>query len=124
MKGALAKATELAAQITPSFIPSQFENAGNPKIHETTTAQELWRDTDGEIAALVCGVGSGGTATGVARAIKKKNTHFKLFTVEPAHSAVTASLDVASRDEFRDKLVVVVLPDTGERYLSTTLYAS
>lgn len=185
MKGAIAKAQELAAEITPSFIPSQFDNSANPQVHEDTTAEELWRDTDGEIAALVSGVGTGGTATGVARAVKKKSETFKLFAVEPVDSpvlsggapgphkiqgigagfvpsvfdvnligevvqvsnddaietarllahkegiiagisagaAVAAGLRIAARDEYKDKLVVVIIPDTGERYLSTPLFA-
>lgn len=88
MSGAIAKAKELAEQIPNSFVPQQFENPANPAIHEKTTAEELWRDTDGKIDFLVSGVGTGGTITGVSRVIKKRRPSFKAIAVEPTTSAV------------------------------------
>jgi cysteine synthase A len=83
MKGAIRKAEELALQIENSFIPQQFENQENPEIHRKTTAEEIWRDTDGEIAAFVAGVGTGGTITGVGEFLKSKNKDIKIIAVEP-----------------------------------------
>jgi cysteine synthase A len=165
-------------------MPQQFKNPANPKIHRETTAEELWRDTDGKIDILVAGVGTGGTITGVAEVIKKKKPRFKAIAVEPAGSpvlsggkpglhkiqgigagfipdimrldlvdeiikvtnddagvtarrlaveegilagissgaAVWAALQVARRPENKGKLIVVILPDTGERYISTWLF--
>ena len=88
MKGAIEKAKELAAEYPSSFIPQQFENPANPKIHRETTAQEILDDTDGNIAAFVSGVGTGGTVTGVGRLLKEKVPRVKIYAVEPAASPV------------------------------------
>ena len=88
MKGAIAKAEELNKQIPNSFIPQQFSNPANPEIHRKTTAEEIWRDTDGKVDFLVAGVGTGGTITGVAEVIKKRKPSFKAIAVEPAKSPV------------------------------------
>lgn len=185
MKGAVDRANELNAQIPGSIILQQFENPANPAIHTATTAQEIWRDTDGKIDAFVAGVGTGGTVSGVGKYLKEKNPNIKIFAVEPASSPLlttgkagphkiqgiganfvpkTYSADVvdevitvendaailagrrlaqeegllvgissgasayaasiiAKRPEFKGKTIVALLPDTGERYLSTVLYA-
>ena len=184
MSGAVRKAEELAANTPNSFIPQQFKNLSNPEIHRLTTAEEIWRDTDGRVDILVSGVGTGGTITGVAEAIKVRKPEFRAIAVEPIDSpvlsggkpgphkiqgigagfvpqvlrtdlvdeivkvanedagemarrlakeegilagissgaAVWAALEVARRPENKNKLIVVVLPDTGERYLSTWLF--
>ena len=184
MIGAVKEAEELLAKTPNSFMPQQFKNPANPKIHKETTAQEIWRDTDGKVDILVSGVGTGGTITGVAEVIKGRKSGFKAIAVEPENSPVLsggkpgahkiqgigagfvpdilrmdlideviqvsneqagevarrlareegilsgissgaatwAALQVAKRRESRDKLVVVILPDTGERYLSTWLF--
>ncbi len=184
MKGAINKAEQLAAENQNYFMPQQFKNAANPEIHRLTTAEEIWRDTDGKVDILVSGVGTGGTITGVAEVIKKRNPQFKAIAVEPLDSPVLsggkpgphkiqgigagfvpdvlrmdlvdeiikvtnedagqmarrlakeegilagissgaaawAAVEVAKRPENEGKLVVVVLPDTGERYLSTWLF--
>ncbi len=88
MKGAIAKAEELNKQIPNSFIPQQFSNPANPEIHRRTTAEEIWRDTDGKVDFVVAGVGTGGTVTGVAEVIKKRKPSFKAIAVEPAKSPV------------------------------------
>jgi len=88
MKGALAKAAEIEAETDGAFMPQQFENPANPEIHRQTTAQEIWSDCDGKVDALVAGVGTGGTITGVAEVIKQRNPDFKAFAVEPADSPV------------------------------------
>lgn len=186
MPGAVRKAQELLEETPNGFIPQQFENPANPAIHRDTTAREIWEDTDGKVDILVSGVGTGGTLTGVAKAIKKKKPEFHVVAVEPASSpvlsggqpgphkiqgigagfipgvletdlidevitvtdedagettrklareegilagissgaAVWAALEVAGRVENEGKLVVVVIPDTGERYLSTWLFES
>ena len=184
MRGAIRKAEELAAQIANTFIPQQFENAANPEIHRKTTAEEVWRDTDGEVAAFVAGVGTGGTITGVGEVLKERNANIRVAAVEPHDSAVLsgaapaphkiqgigagfvpavlntgvideiirvkneeafetsqalaraegllvgissgaavfAAAQIARRPEYEGKIIVAVLPDTGERYLSTALY--
>ena len=184
MKGAISKAEQLAAENPNSFVPQQFKNPSNPEVHRITTADEIWRDTDGRVDILVAGVGTGGTITGVAEAIKARKPEFKAIAVEPADSPVLsggkagphkiqgigagfipdvvrtdlldeivkvsnedagtmarrlareegilagissgaaawAAVEVARRPESRGKLIVVILPDTGERYLSTWLF--
>ena len=184
MTGAIKRAEQLVAQNPNYFMPQQFNNPANPEIHRLTTAEEIWRDTGGEVDILVSGVGTGGTITGVAEVIKKKKPEFRTIAVEPADSPVLsggkpgshkiqgigagfipqilrldlideiirvtnqdagimarklakeegilagissgaatwAALEVARRAENKDKLIVVVLPDTGERYLSTWLF--
>jgi cysteine synthase A len=184
MKGAIRKAEDLNAQIPDSFIPQQFNNPANPDIHRRTTAEEIWRDTEGKVAAFVGGVGTGGTVTGVGEALKAKNPDVYITAVEPFDSPVLsgsapgphkiqgigagfvpqvlntsiynevykvrseeaysaaqrlaakegllvgissgaaafAAVQVARREEFENKLVVALLPDTGERYLSTQLF--
>ena len=88
MKGAIARAGELVAEIDGAFMPQQFENPANPEIHRRTTAQEIWSDCDGKVDAVVAGVGTGGTITGVSEVIKQRNPSFKAFAVEPADSPV------------------------------------
>ena len=184
MKGAIRKAEELAAQYPNSYIPQQFKNPANPEIHRRTTAEEIWRDTDGEVDIFVGGVGTGGTVTGVGEVLKKKKPGVKIVAVEPndspvlsggnpgAHkiqgigagfvpdifnrsvvdeifkvkndeafktsraiartegllvgissgAATFAATQIAKRAENRGKTIVVLLPDNGERYLSTTLF--
>ena len=186
MKGAIDKANELNAEIPDSIILQQFENPANPEIHRKTTAEEIWKDTDGKVDIFIAGVGTGGTLTGVAEVLKKRNPSFKSIAVEPADSpvlsggkaglhkiqgigagfvpsvlntkiideiikvsnedsykttlrlareeglfvgissgaAMFAALQVAARPENKKKMIVVILPDTGERYLSTDLFNS
>jgi cysteine synthase len=185
MNGAIAKAQELAAADPNVFIPQQFENPANPEIHRQTTAEEIWRDTDGQVDFLVAGIGTGGTITGVGEVIKARKPSFKAIAVEPDASpilsggqkgphpiqgigagfvpgilntsiydevirvpndaafstarraateegllfgissgaATWAALQVAARSENAGKLIVVIIPSFGERYLSTALYA-
>lgn len=184
MKGAIAKAQELAGEISNSFIPSQFTNPANPAIHEATTGPEIWRDTEGKVDILVAGVGTGGTVTGTGRYLKFQNPCVKVVAVEPAGSpvlseghagahkiqgigagfipdtldtsvydevisvvdedafetgrelaakegllvgissgaAVWAAGQLAQRPENKGKTIVAILPDTGERYLSTAMF--
>lgn len=185
MKGAIAKADELAAETPGSFIPGQFVNPANPAIHRATTGPEIWEDTDGKVDIFVAGIGTGGTITGVGEYLKSKNPNVKIIAVEPAGSpvlskgtpgahkiqgigagfvpdtlntkvydeiitvenedaftsgrelsrteglligissgaAVWAATEVAKRHENAGKTIVVLLPDTGERYLSTPLFS-
>ncbi|MBL8156483.1 MAG: cysteine synthase A [Anaerolineae bacterium] len=185
MTGAINKANELAANDPNVFIPQQFENPANPEIHRRTTAEELWRDTDGQIDILVSGIGTGGTITGVGEVLKPRKPSFRVVAVEPDASPVLsggakgphviqgigagfvpgilntaiydeivrvknddaiktarraaveegllfgissgaatwAALSVAARPENEGKLIVVIIPSFGERYLSTVLYA-
>ncbi len=185
MKGAIAKAEELASEIPDSFIPSQFTNPSNPKAHFETTGPEIYEDLDGEIDIFVAGVGTGGTITGVGEYLKSKNKNIKVVAVEPESSAVLstgvagphkiqgigagfvpevlntgiydeiipvanedafatgkligrsegvlvgissgaaafAAIELAKRPENAGKKIVVLLPDTGDRYLSTPLFA-
>lgn len=184
MKGAIAKAEELAAETPDSFIPSQFTNAANPAAHLATTGPEIWNDTDGKVDIFVAGVGTGGTLSGVGEYLKSKNPNVKVVAVEPAGSpvlskgtpgphkiqgigagfvpetlntdiydeiiavenedafatgraiarkegilvgissgaAVYAALQLAKRSENKGKVIVALLPDTGDRYLSTPMF--
>ena len=184
MRGAVTRAEELAASIPNSFVPQQFKNPANPKVHRERTAMEIWNDTDGKVDMLVAGVGTGGTITGVGEVIKAKKPGFKSVAVEPYDSPVLsggkpaphkiqgigagfipdvlklglideifkvkndeaigmakrlvseegilagissgaaafAAVEVAKRPENAGKLIVTILPDTGERYISTTMF--
>ena len=185
MKGAIEQASRLAKERANVFIPDQFNNPANPQIHRETTAEEIWRDTDGKADILVAGVGTGGTITGVAQVLKKRKPTFKAIAVEPADSpvlsggspgphkiqgigagfipgvldqsiiddivtvqnesafdiarrlaksegilcgissgaAVWAAMEVAKRSESKGKMIVAIVPSTGERYISTELFA-
>ena len=185
MKGAIAKAEELAKETPGSFIPSQFTNQANPAAHEATTGPEIWEDADGKVDAFIAGVGTGGTLTGVGRYLKKQDASVHVVAVEPATSpvlskgqagphkiqgigagfvpetldtkiydeviavpnedafkygrqfshvegvlvgissgaALAAAIELAKRPEFAGKNIVALLPDTGDRYLSTELFA-
>ncbi len=185
MKGAIAKADELAKEIPGSFIPGQFVNPANPAVHKATTGPEIWEDTDGKVDIFVAGVGTGGTVTGVGEYLKSQNPNVKVVAVEPASSpvlskgvagshkiqgigagfvpdvldtkvydeiipvenedafatgkligkkegvlvgissgaAVWAAIRLAKRPENKGKTIVALLPDTGDRYLSTPLFA-
>ena len=184
MPGAVRRAEELVANNPHYFMPQQFSNPANPKVHRETTAEEIWNDTDGEVDMVISGVGTGGTITGIAEVIKKKKPEFRVVAVEPKDSPVLsggepsshkiqgigagfvpevlrmdlvdevitvssedagkmsrrlakeegmlvgissgatawAALEVAKRSENAGKLIVAILPDTGERYLSTWLF--
>lgn len=185
MKGAIAKAEELAKEIEGAFIPSQFENPANPEIHYLTTGPEIWEDTDGKVDILVAGVGTGGTLSGAGKYLKDKNPDVQVIAVEPSASnvlsggkagphkiqgigagfvpdtldttvydeiiqvpddaalttgrriaqeegllvgissgaAVWAAEELAKRPENKGKIIVAIMPDTGERYLSTAMFA-
>jgi cysteine synthase len=184
MKGALEEAERIHKEIKGSFMPRQFDNPGNPDVHRRTTAEEIWKDTGGNVGIFISGVGTGGTITGVGEALKKKNSAIKIIAVEPSGSpvlsggkpgnhkiqgigagfipgvlnidiidgiikvsdedavamarrvireegiltgisggaAMWAALKVARRSESENKNIVVILPDTGERYISTWLF--
>jgi len=184
MKGAISKANDILESTTNSYMPDQFSNPANPEIHRKTTAEEIWRDTDGNVDIFISGVGTGGTITGVSEVIKSRKPSFKAVAVEPADSpilsggqpgphkiqgigagfvpdvlntkiideivtvtneqafetarklailegilcgissgaAVWAAMEMAKRTENKGKQIVVVLPSTGERYLSTDLF--
>ena len=184
MKGTIDKAAQLAEELPDAFIPQQFENPANPQIHRETTALEIWRDTDGKVDIFVSGVGTGGTITGVAQALKMKKPSLQAIAIEPTGSpilsggppgphkiqgigagfvpavldmeaidevfqvtgeqamamarrlareegilagissgaAVHAAVEIAKRTENQGKFIVVILPDTGERYLSTPVF--
>ena len=185
MKGAIAKADELAKELPNSFIPGQFVNPANPAVHKATTGPEIWEDTDGKVDIFVAGVGTGGTVTGTGEYLKSRNPNVKVVAVEPASSpvlsqghagahkiqgigagfvpdvldtkiydeiitvendnafatgrligkhegvlvgitsgaAVWAAIELAKRPENKGKTIVALLPDTGDRYLSTPLFA-
>ncbi len=185
MKGAIARANELAAEIPNSFIPGQFDNPANPAVHKATTGPEIWEDTDGKVDIFVAGIGTGGTITGTGEFLKFKNPNVKVVAVEPFDSpmlsegkagphkiqgigagfvpevlnttiydeiikvknedafatgrelskaegllvgissgaALWAATELAKRPENKGKIIVALLPDTGERYLSTPLFA-
>ena len=143
MRGAIEKAAQLKEEYGNAFIPQQFENPVNPKIHELTTAEEIWRDTDGKIDIFVASVGTGGTLTGTARGLKAKKADIKIVAVDndvafdttrevaktdglligiSSGAVLHAAEELAGRPENKDKNIVILMPDSGERYLSTSLF--
>jgi len=186
MAGSIRKAEQLARETPNSFLAEQFKNPANPKVHRETTAREIWNDTDGQVDAIVCGIGTGGTITGVAEELKPRKPGLRIVGIEPASSAVLsgepagphkiqgigagfvpeilkrelidevikvksdqaikiarrlireegllcgissgaavwAALEIGRRPEFKDRMIVAILPDTGERYLNTELFES
>ena len=185
MQGAVDKAIELSQKYPNSFIPQQFDNPANPDAHIKTTAEEIWRDTDGKVDVIIAGVGTGGTITGIAKGLKRHNPNIKTIAVEPDSSqvlagkpagshkiqgiganfvpknfdynvvdeiipvsdedaietarkfakeegilcgissgaAMYAAIDISKRPEYKNKMIVVILPDLGERYLSSELFS-
>ena len=148
MKGAIKKAEELARETSGSFIPGQFTNIANPSAHKTSTGPEIWEDCDGIVDVFVAGVGTGGTISGAGEYLKSKNPNTKIYDEVIAVSskdafnkgreaakfegllvgissgaALSAATEVAKRAENSGKRIVVILPDTGERYLSTLLFS-
>ena len=185
MQGAVGKAIELSKKYPNSFIPQQFDNPANPDAHIKTTAEEIWRDTDGKVDVIIAGVGTGGTITGIAKGLKRHNPNIKTIAVEPDSSqvlagkpagshkiqgiganfvpknfdynvvdeiipvsdedaietarklakeegilcgissgaAMYAAIEISKRPEYKNKMIVVILPDLGERYLSSELFS-
>jgi len=186
MAGSIRKAEQLARETPNSFLAEQFKNPANAKVHRETTAREIWKDTDGQVDVVVCGIGTGGTITGIAEELKPKKSELRIVGIEPATSAVLsgepagphkiqgigagfvpeilkrelideiikvksdkaikiarrlireegllcgissgaavwAALEIGRRPEFKDRMIVAILPDTGERYLNTELFDS
>jgi cysteine synthase A len=152
MKGAIAKAEELAAKIPNSVIMRQFDNPANPAIHRKTTAEEIWRDTDGKVDIIVSGIGTGGTITGIGEVLKPRKASLKVVALEPdtsavlsggapgphklqglgagfvpigisAGAAVWAAIELSKRPENKGKQIVAIIPSGAERYLSSWLFA-
>ena len=132
MKGAIAKAEELAKEIPGSFIPGQFVNPANPAIHRATTGPEIWKDTDGKVDIFIAGVGTGGTVTGTGEYLKEQNPAVKVVALEPEDSPISVgissgaalygAIELAKRPENKGKVIVALLPDSGDRYYSTALF--
>ena len=123
MKGAIAKAEELQKEIPNSIIAGQFINPANPKAHKETTGPEIWEDTDGEVDIFVAGVGTGGTVTGVGEYLKLLGKNEGVLVGISSGAALWAAIELAKRPENKGKTIVALLPDTGDRYLSTPLFA-
>ena len=133
MKGAIAKAEELAKEIPGSFIPGQFVNPANPAIHKATTGPEIWKDTDGKVDIFIAGVGTGGTVTGTGEYLKEQNPAVKVVAKLLAKkegisvgissgAALYGAIELAKRPENKGKVIVALLPDSGDRYYSTALF--